>query len=164
MNRATIIIGVGNPVLTDDSVGLKIAGELRAQLTGQSLVRTAEVHSGGMKLMETMVGYDRAIVIDAIVSGRRPGTIFTLGAADLPKTRNAHSTHDASLPVALELGRLAGLHVPSEIRIWAVEADDVVTVSEGLTPAVKRAVPRVVKRVMKDLREHGLGCSRRRNQ
>jgi hydrogenase maturation protease len=164
MNRATIIIGVGNPVLTDDSVGLKIAGELRAQLKGQSLVRTAEVHSGGMKLMETMAGYDRAIVIDAMVSGRRPGTIFTLGPADLPKTRNMHSTHDASLPVALELGRLAGLHVPSEICIWAVEAGDVVTVSEGLTPEVKRAVPRVVKRVMRDLHQHGLGRSRRRNQ
>lgn len=164
MNISTIIIGVGNPVLTDDSVGLKIAEQLTERLKGQSLVTTAEVHSGGMKLMETMVGYDRAIVIDAVVSGCRAGTIVTLGAADLPKTRNAHSTHDASLAVALELGRLAGLHVPREIRIWAVEAGDVVTVSEGLTPAVKRAVPRVVKRVMKDLREHGLGRSRRRSQ
>ena len=149
MRTATIIIGVGNPVLTDDSVGLKIAAELRNRG-----LATAQVHSGGMELMETMTGYDRAIVIDAMVSGRPPGTIRELGPADLPATRNAHSTHDASLPVALELGRMAGLRLPGEIRIWGVEAGDVVTVGEGLTPAVERAVPRVVERVMRDLRRN----------
>ena len=84
--------------------------------------------------MEAMAGYDRAIVIDAMVSGGRPGTIYRLGLEDLPKTRNTDSTHDASLPVALELGRRPGLQLPGDVRIWAVEAADVETFGERLTP------------------------------
>jgi len=148
---ATILIGIGNPVLTDDSVGLKIAAALRERLPGETAMATADLHCGGMRLMETMVGYDRAIIIDAMVSGGRPGTIHALDAADLERTRNGHSTHDGSLAVALELGRMAGLLLPREIHIWAVEAGDVQSFSEDLTPAVAQAVPRVVARVMRQL-------------
>jgi len=149
---ATIIIGLGNPVLSDDAVGLKIAGELERRLAGRSGVAIAQLCAGGMRLMETMTGYDRAIVIDAMVSGGRAGTIYRLGPGDLPQTRSAHSTHDASLPVALELGRIAGLRVPADIRIWAVEAADVETFGEALTPAVQRAADHVVEEVLRDLR------------
>lgn len=161
---ATIVIGIGNPVLTDDSVGLKIAAAVRERLQGETVAATAELHSGGIRLMETMAGYDRAIVVDAIVSGGRPGTIYAMDAADLPKTRNAHSTHDGSLAAALELGRMVGLELPREVRIWAVEAGDVESFGEALTPAVEQAVPRVVDEVMRHLRENGLGASRRSGQ
>ena len=102
--RNTVIIGLGNPVLADDSVGLRIAAELRHRLAGRSGVTTVELYWGGMWLMEAMAGHERAIVIDAIVSGGAAGTIYRLGLNDLPRTRTTDSTHDASLPVALELG------------------------------------------------------------
>lgn len=150
----TIIIGVGNPVLTDDGVGPRAAAAIRERLRGDSSAVAAELYNGGMFLMEAMAGYDRAIVIDAIVSGGRPGTIYEMGLADLPKTRNVHSTHDGSLAVALEFGRMAGLKLPGEVRVWAIEAGDVDSFSEGLTPAVEQAVPRVVDRVMCYLEEN----------
>ena len=102
--------------------------------------------------MEAMAGYDRAIVIDAMVSGGRPGTIYVLGPEDLARTRNAHSTHDGEPGAALELGRLAGLRLPAEIRIFAIEAEDVERFGESLTPAVERAVPQVADEVMRHLR------------
>ena len=68
-------------------------------------------------------------------------------------TRTADSTHDTSLRLALELGRAAGLDLPEDVRIWAVEAADVETFSERLTPAVERAVPLVVEQVLRDLDE-----------
>ena len=149
----TIIIGIGNPVLTDDAVGLKIADCLGERLRGRPGVAVTQLCCGGIHLMEAMAGYDRAIIIDAITGGGgRPGTVYALRPASLSQTRNTSSTHEASLAVALELGEAVGLPLPSGVRIWAVEADDVSTYSEELTPEVARAVPVVVERVVRDLR------------
>jgi Ni,Fe-hydrogenase maturation factor len=46
---------------------------------------------------------------------------------------------------------MLGLNLPQQITIWAVEADDVETFSENLTRDVKRAVPKVVEGVMRQI-------------
>jgi hydrogenase maturation protease len=147
----TVIVGIGNPVLSDDSVGLKSAAALRTRLAGREDITISELCSGGLALMEALVGYRRAIVIDAIVSGEPAGSIHQLRPADLPFTRTIHSTHAGTFPEALELGRTAGLRLPLDIRIWAVEAADVETIGEELTPAVGEAVPRVVEQILSHL-------------
>jgi hydrogenase maturation protease len=147
-----IIIGIGNPVLTDDSVGLKIADCLQERLRGRPGVSVTQLCCGGMNLMEEMAGHDRAIIIDAMTGGGgKPGTVYSFGPAGLSQTRNTWSSHDASLPLALELGSAVGLRLPTDVRIWAVEADDVCTFGELLTPDVQRAVPLVVEDVVRDL-------------
>jgi hydrogenase maturation protease len=147
----TIIIGMGNAVRRDDSVGLRVARELSRLLAGDTGVATAELPCGGMQLVETMVGYDRAIVIDAMLGGAIPGTFRAFDPEELPNTRTTNSTHDGSLQMALEFGRAIGLRLPGRIRIWAVEAGDVETLGETLTPPVERAVPLVVRDVMREL-------------
>ena len=82
---------------------------------------------------------------------RRPGNRVLATVEGLFDTRNTCSTHDANLEVALELGKLVGLHLPSRIRIWAVEAADVTSFGEQLTEAVQRAVPLVVDYIMNEL-------------
>jgi hydrogenase maturation protease len=148
---ATIVIGVGNPVRSDDGVGLRVARELTTLLAGDPGVDTAELHCGGMRLMEAMAGYDRAIVIDAMLDGSAPGTVQSFDPEEIPNTRTTNSTHDGNLQMALELGRAVGLRVPGRIRIWAVQAGDVDTLGETLTPPVERAVPKVVQNVLRDL-------------
>jgi hydrogenase maturation protease len=149
----TIIIGIGNPVLTDDSVGIQVVRELGRRLQANPDTVTRELCAGGIRLVEEMAGFERAIIVDAIVTqDGEPGTVYVLGPSDLRKTRNTCSTHDASLVEALELGGIAGLRLPAEIRIWAIEAGDVETFGETLTEPVKRAVPKVVKSVIRYLR------------
>jgi len=148
----TVIIGVGNPVLTDDGVGLKIADCLEEKYRGCADVTVRQLHCGGIRLMEAMAGHELAVVIDAMTGGSgRAGSVYTLGLAELGQTRNTWSAHDASLAMALELGAMGGLKLPGAVRIWAVEAKDVSTFSESLTPEVARAVPRVVKEVVREL-------------
>ncbi len=149
---STIVIGMGNAVRSDDGVGLRVAQELGCLVAGDPDVATAELHCGGMQLMEAMAGYDRAIVIDAMLDGAEPGTVRIFDPEELPNTRTTNSTHDGSLQMALEFGRAIGLHVPGRIRIWAVEAGDVDTLCETLTPPVERAVPLVVRDVLRELR------------
>jgi len=148
----TIIIGIGNPVLADDSVGLKVVDRIEDRLQGRSGVALTRLCCGGIHLMEAMAGHERAIIIDAITGGGgAPGTVYTLGPDGFSQTRNVCSSHDASLSVALELGDAVGLPLPRDVRIWAVETEDVSTYSEVLTPEVERAVPVVVEHVVRDL-------------
>lgn len=152
----TLVVGLGNPLVSDDSVGLRVAAELRKRLAHRPDVEVAEDYRGGLQLMERMIGYDRAIIIDAICTGAAPGTIHHLTPDAIPTQRSA-SAHDVNLPTALEFGRQAGEPLPKneDIRIIGIEADEVVTFSEQCTPAVEAAVPRTVQEVMQALGPQG---------
>jgi hydrogenase maturation protease len=153
----TLILGLGNPLVTDDSVGLRVAAELKVRLAGRTDVEVGEDYWGGLRLMERMVGYDRAIVIDAIQTGAPPGTIHHLAVGDIPTQKSA-SAHDVNLPTALALGRQVGWHLPGNesILLVGIEAEDILTFGENCTPAVAAAVPRAAEDVLRAL--DGLSC------
>jgi hydrogenase maturation protease len=149
---STIVIGIGNPVLSDDSVGIKVVQMLAPAVQARPDIKTRELWAGGLGLMEALNGHEQAIIIDAIVTeDGKPGSIYTLKPSDLRQTRNTCSAHDAGFQEALELGAMLGLKLPPEITLWAVEAKDVETFSENLTRDVERAVPIVVAGVMRQI-------------
>ncbi|HLA84851.1 MAG TPA: hydrogenase maturation protease [Thermoguttaceae bacterium] len=147
-----LVIGLGNPLIADDSVGLRVAAELKTRLAGRPDVEVTEDYWGGLRLMERMIGYDRAIVVDAICTDAPPGTIHRLALDGIP-TQKSNSAHDITLPMALAVGRRAGASLPRDenIRLIAVEAEDVLTFSEQCTPAVAAAIPRAVEIVLEEL-------------
>ena len=148
----TLILGLGNPLITDDSIGLRVVEALRARLADRPDVEVSEDYWGGLRLMERMIGFDRAIVIDAIQTGAPPGTIHRLTPDGIPTQRSA-SAHDMNLATALEFGRQAGMHLPPNeaIRLVGIEAEDILTFSEQCTPAVEAAVPRAAEAVLEAL-------------
>lgn len=149
-----IVLGLGNPLLTDDSVGLRVIDQLRPALADGPGVELAEDYWGGLRLMERMVGYDRAIIIDAQRSGGLPGNVSML-AAEAPPTQHSSSAHDLDLWTALEFGRQAGFKLPQpgDIRIVAIEAAEVEAFNEECTPAVAASVPRAAELVQSLLTE-----------
>lgn len=148
----TLIIGLGNPLVTDDSVGLRVAAELKGLLAERPDVEVTEDYWGGLRLMEQMVGYERAIVVDAISTGAPPGTIHHLAPRSIPTQRSA-SAHDVNLPTALAFGRQAGVELPDEeqILLLGIEVEDIVNFGESCTPLVEAAVPRAVEEVLRAL-------------
>ena len=157
---SSIVIGIGNPVIADDAVGIAIARYLQPRLADREGITVSEVYNGGLELMEAMAGYDRAFLADAIVTGSLPGTIFRLGIDEVAASRNSSTTHNGSLSVALELGRLACLSLPGEVKIWAVEAGDLTSFQEGLTPEVELAVPVVAAEIIRMLRSDAIAPRR----
>lgn len=151
----TIIIGLGNPILGDDSVGWRIAELIRQQIEGSGFphpdLDVDCLALGGISLMERMVGYDRAILIDAITTGQKPvGSIFHFPIEALPDLTADHMTavHDTSLPTALQLGRTMGAHLPETIDIVGIETISNYDFSEELSPPVAQAVPQAVNQVL----------------
>ena len=99
---------------------------------------------GGLSLMERLVGYQRAIIIDAIQTRTgRSGDVYTLPLDALPNYSAGHTTaiHDTSLQNALDLGRRMGAVLPARIDVVAIEAERVFDFSETLSPAVAAAIP-----------------------
>ncbi|HVP57885.1 MAG TPA: hydrogenase maturation protease [bacterium] len=157
---STVIIGLGNPLRADDSVGLTVARLLRDRLQGKPGIDVTELWAGGLRLAEAMVGYDRAFVIDAMSSGSvPPGTVRRLALADLGSARNATCVHDTSFPTALELCRRAGASIPSHISFWGIEARDTESFSEVLSDDVARAVPEAAEAILRELIQPGGGES-----
>lgn len=146
--RRTLIIGLGNPLLRDDGVGLRVVAGLRDRRLPPGVELAEDTH-GGLRLMERMIDYDRAVVVDALTSGAAPGTIRRL-AIDGRPTRHSASSHDVDLPTALAVGRKSGAHLPADddVILIGIEAEDVETFGETMTPAVEAAVPAAVEAVL----------------
>ncbi len=154
----TLVIGLGNPILGDDGLGWQVAEAVRTWLAadGAALADTVEVDCaalGGLSLMERMVGYDRAVVIDAVTMEQPPGTVLRFELEELPdfSAHNAASAHDTSLQNALRLGRQMGAHLPTRVTVIGVQAEQLYEFSEALTPAVAAAVPVAAQRVIEVL-------------
>ncbi len=145
-----LVVGLGNPILGDDGVGWRVAEEVKRQLPspfqggGQGIRVDVDCLSlGGLSLMERLVGYDRAILIDAFALDEPVGSILVLKLSDLPNYSAFHTTsaHDSSLQNAIELGRSMGAPLPDDVEIVGIATRRIYDFSEELTPPVAEAVP-----------------------
>jgi len=145
----TLVLGLGNELLSDDAVGILAARALQEKVRGQAHVVASSL--SGMALLDFLVGYERAIIIDAIHTGRcPPGTICELRPADLDFVI-APSPHYAGLPELLAVAKQLKLDFPKEIKIFALEVEDPYTIGGKLTPRVEQALPILIERVQQQL-------------
>lgn len=162
---ATLVIGLGNPILGDDGVGWRIAAEVARRIMGCAEdVEVDRLAVGGLSLMERMIGYDRVILVDAIATGQAPpGTVRCFPLDELPGAASAHSAsaHDACLATALAMGRAIGASLPATIEVVGVELANVYDFSEELSPEIAAAVPLAAEIVIEALLAPG-GRQRRR--
>jgi len=157
----TLVLGLGNTILSDDGVGIHVVRAVASRITHHASrlgVTFVEASVGGLRLLDCLTGYERVIMVDAIQTrDGEPGDIHRLHPNDLRASLHAGSTHDLSLPGALALGRGLGLTLPDDeaIAIVAIEVEDVLTFGEHCTPAVTAAIPRAVEAVLAELEAEG---------
>jgi len=154
MMMKTLIIGLGNPILGDDGIGWRVAEAIEEIINSQHKsyphVDIDYLSVGGLRLMERLIGYDRAIIIDAITTKKfPPGTVMSFPLEDLPNQAVGHlsSAHDTTLQNALKAGRSFGAQLPENIRIVAIESERVYDFTDELTPPAASAIPEAVQMV-----------------
>ncbi len=148
-----LVLGVGNPILSDDGVGIQVARELKKK--HPKGVTVDELAASGLELLDVVRGFDKVVIIDAIqTKDGVPGDLHVLEEKDFEKSIHGSSPHGINIATALALGRrLVPKEMPKEVVFFAIEAKDLVNVSEKLTPEVERSVPSVVNRVLKELED-----------
>lgn len=154
----TLIVGLGNPILGNDGVGWKVAGEVQKYLSEDSLVDVECLSLGGIGLMEHLIGYDHAILVDAFDMDAPLGSITVMKLGQLPNYSAFHitSAHDTSLQKAMELGRELGAHLPQDVTVVGIATEHVHDFSDALSPEVEQVVPCVVKIILDLLKELSL--------
>ena len=148
-----LVLGIGNDILTDDGIGPKLVRDLgKMDIPMEVTFNTASV--GGLELLETVSGYSRIFIIDAIrTQGGRPGNVYFLSPDDFRQTMHISNLHDISFLTALKLGDKLDYELPSEIMIIAVEIAEDLEFSEELSPALQKQYPVILSKVHKFLLE-----------
>ena len=155
--KKTLILGLGNTLLSDDGVGIYVAREIRRILRSPD-VEVAEASAGGLELLDMMWGFDRAAIVDAVVTGRRPaGSLSVIGPDDLPGG-SSMARHRVGLKEALELGRRLKMDLPAEVVVYGIEVADPLTFGEACTPSVAARIPALACEIAE--RERGAGEKR----
>jgi len=147
----TLILGMGNTILSDDGVGIYIARKLQKQIQRKD-VEIKETCLAGLNLLDLLAGYDRAILIDAIKTKEGNwGDIYRFRLDYLMPTARLATFHEVNFATAMVLGRKLGTKLPEDIIIFAVEVKDDQTFSEKCTQEVEKAIPKVVEMILQEL-------------
>ena len=151
----TVVLGLGNPILSDDAVGLAVVSALRqllmtAPIPGVDVLASTRA---GFELIDLLRDYRRAILVDCLaLPDPQPGRVRRLGLEDVAGSSRLVNVHELSVGVAFQLAERMGIRMPTEVEILAVEAADTCTIAEGLTPAVEAAVAPLSREIYEDLK------------
>ncbi len=143
----TLILGIGNEILTDDGIGPRLVKELeKARNFPDAAYRAASL--GGMEIIDLIRDYAHVIIIDAIrTKGGLPGTVYHLTPEHFRETLHVSNFHDISFLPALELAKKMGIPVPRRIDIIAIEIVEDLTFSNEFSPPIAQKYPEIKKAV-----------------
>jgi hydrogenase maturation protease len=143
----TLILGIGNVLLTDEGVGARAVQRLATESPADAPLRFLDGGTLSFTLTGPIAECPRLIVIDAAVMGDAPGTVraFEGEAMDRQLSRHASSIHEVSLGELLDMARLTD-SLPARRALIGIEPA-VVDWGDALSPAVEAALPLVLAQV-----------------
>lgn len=149
-----LIIGIGNAYRGDDAVGLHVAQCLKKQ--AHDHVHVIEESGEGASLMECWKDANSVILIDAVSSGAKPGTIHRLDAHTQPIQTNFfhYSTHAFGVAEAIELSRALN-QMPRRLIVYGIEGKCFEAGVE-LSFEVEKAAQEVARCVQQDIQNFGI--------
>ena len=149
----TLVLVIGNDILGDDGVGIHVARAVARKISTKE-ARVEETGAAGLSLLELIKGHERLIIADAILTDNTQVVkIHCLTLKDLAKTNNSITPHDAALATTLEIGNsLFPGEMPREVVVYGVQIPNVEQFSGRMTPAVKAAVPEVVRLILAEIK------------
>jgi hydrogenase maturation protease len=136
------VIGIGNPLMGDDGLGI-VAVECLRQMEPPPGVEAIDGGTGGLTLLELFEGAQRVILVDAVDMGKAPGTVVRLALPDLLSVDPALplSWHAAGVLPALRLGHELSLLPP--LWLFGMQPSRIAP-GIGLSPAVAAALPELL--------------------
>ena len=122
MNKETIVLGLGNPLMADEGIGTAIVDRLSKLAEQFPDAEFLDAGTGGMNLLHIIAGRKKAIIIDCAFMGAAPGTIKRFTSDEVTSVKKlAHlSLHEADILQVIELSRKLG-ECPEEVIFFGIE-------------------------------------------
>ena len=148
--KPTLIICLGNPLMRDEGIGIRLASELLNHVAHSPDVEVMDLGTGGLSAIHAIKGRKKVIFVDCAVMGQEPGTMirFTPEQVRSEKVLMRYSLHESDLLNTLELSRRLG-ECPEDIVIFGIEPREI-SDGEGLTNALENNIQQYVQTILQE--------------
>jgi hydrogenase maturation protease len=152
--RNALVIGLGNPIMADDGLGIAALEQLRTGWIIPPSVRLVDGGTWGMNLLPVVEEAEEMILLDAIDQGAPPGTLVVLEREQVPRYFGLKlSPHQVDLREVLALAELRG-RLPGRLLAMGLQPQRVEMFS-GLSPALECQMDRLLVAVAARLEQWG---------
>lgn len=152
---AVLVLGIGNLIMTDDGVGVRVAQRLMGEYRFPEGVTVLDGGTLGLDLLMHLEGVERLLMVDAVETGGPPGTVVRLSGEEIPMALQTKlSPHQVGLQDLLAVAELQG-NRPAEMVLWGVQPESVELGME-LSPAVAAQFDQLVEKVLAELAAWGV--------
>ena len=144
-----ILIGLGNPIMSDDAIGILVAERLRKYVPDFVMEASG---AGGFDVVDRILGYRKAVIIDAMVTGEYPpGTAVRLPRRSAPRTIRSRRSHGINFCQAIDMAAECGAPVPEEIVIYGIEVEDPYSLGDHVSERILQKLDDIVGYIAKDI-------------
>ncbi|MCF7956986.1 MAG: HyaD/HybD family hydrogenase maturation endopeptidase [Phycisphaerae bacterium] len=151
MNKDTIILGLGNPLMGDEGIGTHLIEELQKQADSYPDVNFMDGGTGGMQLLHYIANKKKAIIIDCALMSLEPGTIkrFTPDQVNTVKKLAHLSLHEVDIIKVIELSQQLG-ECPDEVVFFGIEPEAIIQ-QMHLTETLMAKIPDYINEILKEI-------------
>lgn len=151
---STLVLGLGNLVMSDDSLGSRVISELEKSFKPREDVVLLDGGTLGLDLLPRFEGVSKLLIVDALQMGAEPGQLFRLEGEEVPRAfANKLSVHQMGLQDLLAVTELQG-NLPAELVVVGAQSE-LIEMGMDFSPAVEAAFANVVEAVLFELETWG---------
>ena len=156
----TLVLGLGNILLEDEGVGVRVIERLQADYIFPDDVLVLDGGTLGLDLLAYIEDYSHIVIVDAVRANKEPGTLVRLVNEEIPAFLGPKvSPHQVGLQDLLALAKLRG-HFPDEVILWGIQAD-IFEPGLELNPAIAAQVEPLCARVIDELNRWGIQVTKK---
>jgi hydrogenase maturation protease len=154
MDKMILVLGVGNVLLRDEAIGVRVVEKLQETYSFSPNVDLMDGGTLGLSLLDPIYRSDYVIVVDAVQNGQEPGTLYRLPAEELNKRlKFKNSLHQLDLVETLVYAEMMGKR-PDAVII-GVEPADISPWGTEMTEIVQSRLPEMCSRVLREIESAG---------
>lgn len=151
----TLLLGIGNLIMSDDGIGVRVIQRIQREYSLPGHVEVIDGGTLGLDLLPLLEQVGRLLVVDAVETGKVPGSCVRLSGEELPIALETKvSPHQMGLKDLLAVARLMG-HLPPEMVLIGVQPGSIEMSSE-LTPEIEAKMDLLVESVLNELAKWGV--------
>ncbi len=151
MKKATVVLGLGNPLMADEGVGVYLVDRLARMAERCPDVEFIDAGTGGMSVLHLIEGRSKVVFIDCAFMGEAPGGLrrFTPEEVRSTKVLAHQSLHDADLLKILSLAEQLG-QCPDQVVIFGIQPE-VVEMRQGLSASLMDKTEYYLSEILSEL-------------
>ncbi|WP_461209359.1 HyaD/HybD family hydrogenase maturation endopeptidase [Desulfocurvus sp. DL9XJH121] len=155
-DKKILVLGLGNILLRDEGIGVRVVERMQREYEFSDNVTVMDGGVRGIILMDPITEADHVVVVDAVINGHPPGTLYRLTGDDVRlSVAFKNSVHDMDLLETLCCCELVTGKRPSAVIVGIEPKDYQTDPSLEINPELLERVPEMIENVLKEIEDAG---------